>query len=347
MKNWKKLLATGLSTALILGTLASCGGGNTSSPAASSGAATSGSGSDASSTTTTNFPDGKSLSMIIHASPGGLSDTNARFIAQMVSDELGVPFPATNMTGGSGVVAMTYVKESTPDGYTVGYLPCELAMVKAQGLTEIIEPSAFDMIYACNIQPAAITVSADSEWDSIEDLVAWCKEHPGELQVGTSGTGSVWHIAADAFAKAAGIEINLVPFDGAATAVTNLMGGHVQMVPVSESEVASGVASGKLKILAVCSSDRSEFNPDVPTLQELGYDVDVTAWGGFGVAKGTPDDVKEVLYAAFEKAVNSEEFKELASQGQYSPLIMDHEEFAEFAQSQYEFYTEYFTDTAQ
>ena len=163
MKNWKKLLATGLSTALILGTLASCGGGNTSSPAASSGAAASGSGSDASSTTTTNFPDGKSLSMIIHASPGGLSDTNARFIAQMVSDELGVPFPATNMTGGSGVVAMTYVKESTPDGYTVGYLPCELAMVKAQGLTEIIEPSAFDMIYACNIQPAAITVSADSE----------------------------------------------------------------------------------------------------------------------------------------------------------------------------------------
>ena len=81
------------------------------------------------------------------------------------------------------------------------------------------------------------------------------------------------HIAADAFAKAAGIEINLVPFDGAATAVTNLMGGHVQMVPVSESEVASGVASGKLKILAVCSSDRSEFNPDVPTLQELGYDA--------------------------------------------------------------------------
>ncbi len=60
----------------------------------------------------------------------------------------------------------------------MGYLPCELAMVKAQGLTEIIEPSAFDMIYACNIQPAAITVSADSEWDSIEDLVAWCKEHP-------------------------------------------------------------------------------------------------------------------------------------------------------------------------
>ena len=138
--------------------------------------------------------------------------------------------------------------------------------------------------------------------------------------------------------------MNMVPFDGAATAVTNLMGGHVQMVPVSESEVASGVASGELKILAVCSSERSEFNPDVPTLQELGYDVDVTAWGGFGVPKDTPDEVKEVLYAAFEKAVNSEEFKELAASKQYSPMVKDHEEFAAFAQEQYEFYTDYFAN---
>lgn len=74
--------------------------------------------------------------------------------------------------------------------------------------------------------------------------------------------------------------------------------------------------------------------------------MDVTAWGGFGVAKDTPDAVKEVLYASFEKAVNSPEFEELAASKQYSPLIMDHEEFAEFAQSQYEFYTEYFGDTA-
>ena len=339
MKNWKKLLAVGLSAAMMLGTLAACGGGNGSNTSTGSG---SGSGDTS---TGSEFPAAnKSINMIIHASPGGLSDTNARFIGQLVQEELGVPVVAQNKTGGSGVVAMTYVKESAPDGYTVGYLPCELAMVKAQGLTEIIEPSAFDMIYACNIQPAAITVRADSEWDTIEDLIEWCKEHPGELQVGTSGTGSVWHIAADAFAKAAGIEINMVPFDGAATAVTNLMGGHVQMVPVSESEVASGVASGELKILAVCSSERSEFNPDVPTLQEVGLDVDVTAWGGFGVAKDTPDDVKEVLYAAFEKAVNSEEFKELAATKQYSPLLMDHEEFAAFAQEQYEFYTEYFAD---
>lgn len=337
MKNWKRLFATALSATMVAGLLTACGG-DTASGSASAGSA-SGSAAQGS-----DFPAGKSINMIIHASAGGLSDTNARFISQMVQEELGVPVVAQNKVGGSGVVAMTYVKNSAPDGYTIGYLPCELAMVKAQGLTEEIEPSAFDMIYGCNIQPAAITVRADSEWDTIEDLVNWCKEHPGELQVGTSGTGSVWHIAGDAFAQAADIDVNMVPFDGAATAVTNLMGGHVQMVPVSESEVASGVASGELKILAVCSSERSEFNPDVPTLQELGYDVDVTAWGGFGVPKDTPDEVKEVLYAAFEKAVNSEEFKELAASKQYSHMVKDHEEFAAFAQEQYEFYTDYFAN---
>ena len=72
--------------------------------------------------------------------------------------------------------------------------------------------------------------------------------------------------------------------------------------------------------------------------------MDVTAWGGFGVPKDTPDEVKEVLYAAFEKAVNSEEFKELAASKQYSPMVKDHEEFAAFAQEQYEFYTDYFAN---
>lgn len=335
MKNWKKMLAVAVSAALMTGLLASCAKDKPQEPgSASTGSQSAGQ--------TAAYPGNKSINMIIHASAGGLSDTNARFISQMVQEELGVPVVAQNKVGGSGVVAMTYVKESAPDGYTIGYLPCELAMVKAQGLTDAIEPSAFDMLYGCNIQPAAITVRADSGWNTIEDLVNWCKEHPGELQIGTSGTGSVWHIAADAFAQAAGIDVNMVPFDGASTAVTNLMGGHVQAVPVSESEVSSGVASGELKILAVCSSERSAFNPDVPTLKELGYDVDVTAWGGFGVPKDTPDEVKEVLYAAFEKAVNSEEFKEMAAAKQYSPMVKDHEQFAEFAQNQYEFYTEYF-----
>lgn len=338
MKNWKRTLAFSLSAVMMVGSLAACG----SKPAASAAPAASKAADEASAAPTSDFPGGKQINLIIQANPGGLSDTNARAIAQLVQDDLGVPVVCQNKPGASGAVAMSYLQASAADGYTIGYLPVELTMVQSLGYASDIQPDAFDLIYGCNIQPAAITVRADSGWNSIEDLVAYCKENPGALKVGTSGTGSIWHIAGDAFAQAAELDVNMVPFDGAAPAVTGLLGGHVDMVPVSESEVASGVASGELKILAVCSADRSTFNPDVPTLQELGFDVDVTAWGGFGLPKGTPDDVKEVLYASFEKAVNSDTFKELAASKEYSPMLKDHTEFAAFAEEQYAFYKDYF-----
>ena len=116
MKNWKRLFATALSATMVAGLLTACGG-DTASGSASAGSA-SGSAAQGS-----DFPAGKSINMIIHASAGGLSDTNARFISQMVQEELGVPVVAQNKVGGSGVVAMTYVKNSAPDGYTIGYLP--------------------------------------------------------------------------------------------------------------------------------------------------------------------------------------------------------------------------------
>ena len=338
MKHWKKALSLTLGAAVLAGALSACGG----TPAASTPApAPKDSTAPVETQPASAYPE-KQISMIIQASPGGLSDTNARAIAQLVQDDLGVPVVCTNKPGAAGAVAMSYLQASKPDGYTIGYVPVELSMVQALGYATDIYPDAFDLIYGCNIQPAAITVRTDSGWDTIEDLVDWCKEHPGELKVGTSGTGGLWEIAGETFAKAAGIEVNMVPFDGAAPAVTAILGSHVQMVPVSESEVASGVASGELKILALCSADRSAFNPDVPTLKELGYDVDVTAWGGFAVPKDTPDDVKEVLYAAFEKAVNSDSFKELAATKQYSPMIKDHTAFAAFANEQYAFYQDYF-----
>lgn len=333
MKNWKRMLAIALSAAMLLGTLAGCGKTGTTSQDQSSAGSSEGTGSA--------YPE-KQINMIIQANPGGLSDTNARAIAQIVQEDLGVPVVCSNKPGAAGAVAMSYLQACEPDGYTIGYVPVELSMVQALGYANDIYPDAFDLICGCNIQPAAITVRADSGWETIEDLVNWCKEHPGELKVGTSGTGSLWEIAGAAFAEKAGIEVNMIPFDGAAPAVTAILGSHVQMVPVSESEVASGVASGELKILAVCSAERTEFNPDVPTLKELGYDVDISAWGGFALPKGTPDDVKEVLYEAFMNAVSSDTFKELAATKQYSPMILDHTEFAEFANEQYEFYQDYF-----
>ncbi|MCR2024734.1 tripartite tricarboxylate transporter substrate binding protein [Anaerotruncus colihominis] len=337
----KKILTSMLSAAIVSAMLLTGCGSSGSAPAADASAAGSAPAADNAAGTATSYPT-KQISMIIQASPGGLSDTNARAIAQLVQEDLGVPVVCTNKPGASGAVAMSFLQASKPDGYTIGYVPVELSMVQALGYATDVYPDAFDLISGCNVQPAAITVRADSGWNSIEDLVNYAKGNPGQLRVGNSGTGSIWQVAGDSFANAAGIEVNQVPFDGAAPAVAGLLGKHIDMVSVSEFEVSSGVASGELKILAVCSEERSKFNPDVPTLKELGYDVNVSAWGGFALPKDTPDDVKDILYASFEKAVGSDSYADLCAKNQYSPMPLKHDEFAAFANEQYEFYKSYF-----
>lgn len=290
-----------------------------------------------------NYPN-RQVNLIIQAAPGGLSDLTARTVGSVASEILGVPIVYTNKPGAAGAVAMSFVKSSKPDGYTIGYVPVELAMVEALGYAQDVNPSSFDLICASNIAAATITVRADSGWDTVEDLVKWCKANPGKLRVGNSGTGSVWYVAGAGWAKAAGIEVNHVPFDGAAPAVAAILGKHIDMVPVSEMEVRSGVESGELKILAVLSDERSQYNPDVPTLKELGYDISVSAWGGFAAPKGTPKEVLEVLYDAFGKGVNSERFAEVTKANGYSAFYLDHEDFTEFATGQYEFYKKVFEE---
>jgi tripartite-type tricarboxylate transporter receptor subunit TctC len=291
----------------------------------------------------TNYPT-KPINLIIQAAPGGLSDLTARTVGSVVSEVLGVPVLFTNRPGAAGAVAMTYVKESRPDGYTIGYVPVELAMVEALGYAQDLNPHSFDLICASNIAPATITVRADSGWETLDDLIEWCKANPGKLRVGNSGTGSIWYVAGASFAKAAGIEVNHVPFDGAAPAVAALLGKHIDMVPVSEMEVRSGVESGELRILAVFSSERSQYNPDVPTMKELGYDITVAAWGGFAAPKGIPAEIMAVLEDAFRQGVQSQLFDEVTKANGYSAFYLDREEFTEFAVQQYEFYKELFKE---
>lgn len=290
-----------------------------------------------------NFPN-KQINLIIQASPGGLSDLTARTVGSVAAEILGVPVVFTNRPGAAGAVAMSYVKESRADGYTIGYVPVELAMVEALGYAQDLNPSSFDLICASNIAAATITVRADSGWETLEDLVEWCKANPGKLRVGNSGTGSVWYVSAASWAQAAGVEVNHVPFDGAAPAVAAILGKHIDMVPVSEMEVRSGVESGELRILAVLSDERSQYNPDVPTLKELGYDITVAAWGGFAAPKGLPEEVLAVLVDAFGQGVQSERFAEVTQANGYSAFYLNSEDFTEFATQQYEFYTELFKE---
>ena len=304
----KKILALALAAAMSL-TLVACGGSKT--PAASGSASSGGS----SSAETVDFPGNKQVSLIVPYSAGGASDTVARIYASELEQSLGTSIVVSNVTGASGAIGLEQVRNSNPDGYTIAYMPVESTMLKALGFTDL-STDDFRFIGRARTIPAAVTVRADAPWDTFEDFVNYAKEHPGEIQVGNSGTGSIWHIAAASIEKECGVQFTHVPFDGAAPAVAALLGGNIQAVTVSPSEVKNNVDSGDFKVLCVLGESRSSVVPDVPTAQELGIDITIQGWGGFAVPKDTPQAIVDILEEASEVAINSDSVKQtLADRG--------------------------------
>ena len=328
----KKILALALAAAMSL-TLVACGGSKT--PAASGSASSGGS----SSAETVDFPGNKQVSLIVPYSAGGASDTVARIYASELEQSLGTSIVVSNVTGASGAFGLEQVRNSNPDGYTIAYMPVESTMLKALGFTDL-STDDFSFIGRAMTIPAAVTVRADAPWDTFEDFVNYAKEHPGEIQVGNSGTGSIWHIAAASIEKECGVQFTHVPFDGAAPAVAALLGGNIQAVTVSPSEVKNNVDSGDFKVLCVLGESHSSVVPDVPTAQELGIDITIQGWGGFAVPKDTPQAVIDILEKASETAINSDSVKKTLADRGYEHAYLSGSDMDQKASEELAYYSE-------
>lgn len=300
----KKILALALAAAMAL-SLVAC-----SKPAGNSSSTSAGS---ASKGNTVDFPGNKQISLIVPYSAGGASDTTARIYAAELEKALGATIVVSNVTGASGAIGLEQVRNANPDGYTMAYMPVESTMLRSLGFTDL-STDDFKFVGRAMTIPAAVTVRADAPWNTFQEFVDYAKEHPGEVQVGNSGTGSIWHVAAASIEDKCGIEFTHVPFDGAAPAVAALLGGNIQAVTVSPSEVKNNVDSGDFKVLCVLGEGRSSVVPDVPTATEMGIDITIQGWGGFAVPKDTPQEIVDILEAASETAINSDAVKKLLAE---------------------------------
>ena len=232
-------------------------------------------------------------------------------------------FVVDNKTGNAGLIGMEALAEADPDGYTLGTCSVDLITLPLLGLAPAeTTRDAFDPICVINGEPAAIIIRADSRWNTIQDILAEAKEKPGAVQLANSGMGNIWHLSAIGIELETGASFNHVPFDGAASALTAVLGGHVDAVTCSAAEAASNIASGELKVLAVANTERLEAYPDVPTFQEVGVDLTIVALRGLCVNKDPPDDVKKALCDGFEKVINSDACREKieAANMTYMPL---------------------------
>lgn len=279
------------------------------------------------------YPE-KPVTVICPWTAGGGTDVLLRALSKSAEKFLGQSITVLNQTGGAGAIGHNAIRAARPDGYTVGMITFELNSLPPQGLVPFTWKD-FDPLMRINSDPAALTVRSDAPYSTVRGFMDYAKAHPGEITIGNSAPGSVWHIAAGLAAEKTGVQVKHVPFDGAQPAVTALVGGHIKAVAVSVAEVRGQAQAGNLKILGVMSAERDKIFPDVPTFKEQGVDVQFYTWRGLGLPKGVPPAVRAKIADAYKKAFDSQEFKEFAAKASLNLAYQDSAEFSKFLDQNY------------
>ena len=279
----------------------------------------------------------KNVTCIVPYDAGGGTDAVMRGLADAAKGSFKA-ITVENRSGAGGATGMLYGANAKNDGSIVTMVTVELATLEAMGNNAGLTYSQFKPIMMVNSAASAITVKADDDrFNTLEEFIEYSKNN--EVQVGNSGIGAIWHLAAAGLAKVAGTEFKHVGYDGANGAITDLLGGHIDAVAVSYAEVNSFVQSGDLKVLAVMANDRLEAIPDVPTAKECGYDAVLGTWRGLAVPASTPDETVAKLYEIFSNAANSDAFKEFMTNTNNVIDIMDGASFTTLIADQLEMYT--------
>lgn len=280
----------------------------------------------------------KPITIICPWSAGGGTDRTARFIAEQLSEVLGQPVNVINETGGAGAVGHSAAANAAPDGYAIGNLTFEVNTLSYLGYSDVT-PNDFIPLLQFNQDPAAVTVSADSPYNSVSELLdAVAASDEGTFNFSGSGIGTVWDLARIAMLDFYGIDptsVKYIPSQGAAPAITELLGGHVDVLTCSYPEVAPQVEGGALKTLAIMADERNPNFAHIPTLKEEGIDWSYGTWRGFAVPLGTPDEVVEILRDAFVEVVEGQAFLDFMETSGFGIQIRVGDEFGAFMQEQF------------
>ena len=276
---------------------------------------------------------GRQTRLIVPFPAGGPTDIVARPFAQLLGDALKSVIVIDNRGGAGGSLGADAVAKSAPDGRTL--------LMGTVG-THAINPSLyktlaydaerdFTPIALVAMAPVAIVVHPSQPVNTLAELVALARRMPGKLNFGSAGAGTPGHLTGEMFKSAAGINLQHVPYRGSAPAVTDLLGGQLQLMFDPLQSVLSNVQGGRLRALAISSSKRSPILPDVPTIAESGYGgFETTAWWGVFAPAKLPADMAQTLGSETERIVRGEAFRRNLEPLGVLPAVLTGRAFAEF-----------------
>lgn len=267
--------------------------------------------------------------VIVSSGAGGGLDLVTRLVATPLSEALGQTVVVDNRAGASGSIAAELAAQAAPDGYTLMMLSASLVVYGVVNRTRYDLFRDFDAVSQVAASPYLLTVHPTLPVQSVKELIAYAKGHPGKLNYASTGAASLAHLAGELFALQTGTQLVHVPYKGVGAALPDLLVGRIQMSFFSGGSVASHVRTQKLKALAIASPVRAKIAPEVPTMAEAGvHNFLVTQWHGLLAPRGTPRALVERLHGEIAKAVARPDVAARLAQEGTEPIASTPQAFA-------------------
>jgi tripartite-type tricarboxylate transporter receptor subunit TctC len=275
----------------------------------------------------------KTITMIVPAAPGGTTDLAARMISDPLAKALGVAVVVENRAGGNGIIGTTAVKRAAPDGYTLLLQYSGYHVITPWLVNKLDWDPIKDFAPVANIlsAPQIVVVRDGLAAKSLPELVAYAKANPGKLSYASSGNGSLQHVTGEMLKQQAGIDMIHVPYKGTGPAITDLLGGSVDLTFGTPPPFMGHIAGGKMRVLAVTGKTRLASLKDVPAAAEVGFPkLDASSWFALYAPAGTPQPVIERLTSEIAKVMQTPEFKRKAEEQGATAAYMNPKQLAEF-----------------
>ena len=278
----------------------------------------------------------KPLRMIVPFPPGGATDLIGRYLGLRLGEIFGQPFVIENRGGANGTLGLDAAAKAPPDGYTLvigqtGNLTISVSLVKV-GYDPVRDFSPLTLVVS---SPHVIAVHPALPVRSFKDLVALAKAKPGQLNYASSGSGSPGHLGVELLKKSAKIDLVHIPYKGAAPGFTDLIAGHVAIFFTSSLSTQQFTKSGRVRILAVGSAQRSPSLPDVPTIAESGYPgFEVSSWWGALGPAGMPREIVSRLNGEIVKIMSSQDARDRMAALGADIVTNSPEQFADYVRTE-------------
>jgi len=279
----------------------------------------------------------KPVRIIVPFPPGQGADIVGRLLAERLTPVLGQQVVVENRPGAGSMIGTEFAAKAPPDGYTLLIGGTSAMVINPHLYRKLGYDTLRDFAAITNVAllPLVICVNNALPVRSLKELIALARSRPGEIAYGSSGNGSTHHLAQAMLAAAAGVKLTHVPYKGSVASMTDLMGGQIAMLADTTPAVLTQVRSGRVRAIAVTSSSRSPFFPDVPTVEEQGIQgYDATAWAGLVAPAGTPAPVLDRLNAEVVKALGAPDTRKRFEELAMIPIGDTREKFGAYLKSE-------------